>query len=172
MSRVTTWVAFVTCLVPAIVVAQQQTSPLNTESILRYLEQDLSIQPGVGFRKVRLGQSFASVAQIWGRPSSTERSGLLKVTNKWYYRAGDTQIILVGGKTVESIEVSGRFNSPFQTTEGARFGMSPHQVTAIYGLPNRSEGLTYFGYTHRGIEFAMQNGTVRALRVFPAGTTN
>jgi len=144
-------------------------SPYTTESILKYLEQDLAIQPAVGFKNVRLGYSFDAVAKVWGKPYKVEQFPLFGITKKWLYKAGSTTIVLVGSKVVESIEVIGDFNSPFQTTEGIRFGTSPHQIIAVYGRPDKAKGLTLLVYTRRGIEFAMQNGNLKALRVFPAG---
>lgn len=162
----------VALMAPLIANAEQQTPSFDTESILRYVDQDLSIEPGIGFKKVRLGQSFKSVAQNWGKPTSVKKSGLFSAENKWYYQAGDSLVIVTGGNAVESIEVSGKFNSPFQTTEGARFGMSLHQVTAIYGRPSGGRDLSYLKYARRGIEFAMHNGVLRAMRVFPAARSN
>jgi len=161
---------FAIALMPAMVSAQQ-TSPFTTESILRYLEQDYNIKPGRGFKNVQLGYTFAAVNKIWGKPKSVEQFPLFGLNKKWRYSAGETQIILVGNKQVESIEVIGDFTSPFQTTEGVRFGMSPQQIISVYGRPNRAKGLTYFNYDRRGVEFAMENGVLRALRVFFPGST-
>ncbi len=145
---------------------------VSSESVLRDLEQDLNIQPGYGFKKVRLGYTFNQVSSVWGQPSNVQQFPLFGVTKKWSYIAGSTRIVLVGNNVVESIEVIGDFSSPFQTSEGVRFGTSPHQIIAVYGRPDAAKGLEHLTYNRRGIEFAMENGNLRALRVFPAGRAN
>lgn len=162
------WSTALLFLLPPVALPQQ----ISTESVLRYLEQDLNIQPGLGFKKVRLGYSFAKVSSIWGQPSNVQQFPVFGLTKKWSYNAGSTRIVLVGNKVVESIEVIGDVSSPFQTSEGVRFGTSPHQIIAVYGRPDKAKGLEYLTYNRRGIEFAMENGNLRALRVFPAGRAN
>jgi len=155
------------CVLAAGMTAEaQQTNAPSTQSILQYLLQDLFIKAGYGFKKVHLGQSFSEVVRAWGQPAETEQFWLLGLSNKWRYRAGSTVIVLVGDERVESIEVIGDMTTPFETVEGGRFGMTPHQLISIYGRPSNPGDLIHLSYYPRGIEFAMQNGGLRALRVF------
>ncbi len=138
------------------------------ELVTRYLQQDVFLRPGVGFQRVKLGQSFASVARTWGRPSAAGRTGLLGTRKVWSYRAGpNTNIVLSGGDRVTSIEVRGNMVSPYQSSEGIGFGTTPQQVTTVYGEADRATDIARLSYLSRGIEFSFSSGALRAMRVFP-----
>ena len=105
----------------------QAPPPATGEVITRYLQQDIFIRPGVGFRSVQLGHSFVQVAQVWGEPVGMRRTGFFRSNRIWGYQVGpNTEVLLSGPSRVTTIEVRGTMGSAFQSTEGARFGMTPH----------------------------------------------
>ena len=137
------------------------------EVITRYMQQDIFIRPGVGFRRVQLGHSFVRVAQTWGEPMGMRRSGFFRNKRVWGYQVGpNTEVLLSGPSSVTAIEVRGTMASAFQSTEGARFGMTPQQITSIYGRPDNREEDRY-SYFRRGVEFDFESGVVRKIRVVP-----
>lgn len=143
-----------------------QQPRITPESVIRYLQQDIFISPGVGFQKVQVGQSFQHVALIWGNPNQAYDSDVgSKIA--WVYRIDhESEIALSGSTKVESIEITGSFNSPYTSSEGANFGMTPHQVVSIYGQPAEGGNLVKLRYPHKGITFGFKNGALRMMRVF------
>lgn len=138
-------------------------APITAERVMRSLQQDLFIKPGVGFRRVRVGHPFDRVARIWGNPTNRETSLLTKT---WIYQTvDDTSVIVRGGRDVDSIQVVAGVNSEFQSVEGARFGMAPYQVVAIYGNPDKRKS-NLLSYGKRGIEFGFVRGALRSIKVF------
>lgn len=149
--------------------ATQSTSVLKItpESVIRYLHQDLFISPGRGFQKVQIGHTFQQVARAWGQPNKSYDSDIGSKT-AWVYRIGrDSEIAVSGGTRVRSIEVTGSFNSQFSTSEGANFGMTPHQVIGIYGRPSGDEDLVKLRYPNKGITFGFKNGALGSMKVYP-----
>ncbi len=149
------------------VVAQSDTPRITPETIVRYLSQDLFLSPGVGFKQVQVGQPFARVAQVWGTPSKGFESSETGNKVVWLYLARNSSISLTGGSNVKTIRIEGSFNSPFASSEGAHFGMTPHQVISIYGRPEENEDLTHLSYPSKGIEFSFEHGGLKWMRVFP-----
>lgn len=146
----------------------QAPPPATGEVITRYLQQDIFIRPGVGFRSVQLGHSFVQVAQTWGEPVGMRRTGFFRSNRIWGYQIGpNTEVLLSGPSRVTTIEVRGTMASTFQSTEGARFGMTPQQIRSIYGRPDSSEGHR-FTYSRRGVEFDFESGVLRKIRVVQA----
>ena len=140
---------------------------VTPESVIRYLQQDLFVTPGMGFRKVRIGSTFEQVMQAWGNPNKSSSSDI-GAKKAWVYSVDRGSEISVSGSTkVESIEVSGSFNSPFSSIEGANFGMTPHQVISIYGKPADEGKLAKLRYPDRGIVFVFKSGALTSMRVFP-----
>ncbi|MFC1680577.1 hypothetical protein ACFL1S_02135 [Pseudomonadota bacterium] len=136
------------------------------ESVIRYLHQDLYISPGVGFQKVQIGNSFQQVALAWGDPTKSSNSDIGGKT-VWVYRIGsDSEIAVSGGTRVSSIEVTGSFNSSYATSEGANFGMTPHQVIGIYGKPSGNESLVKLHYPNKGITFGFKSGALQLMKVY------
>ncbi len=138
------------------------STPITAETVIRHLQQDRQLLPGVGFRKIRLGHSFDHVARTWGPPTQ-RRSKLFSKT--WEYRVGNgTRVILRGRKQVSSIEVEAAYDSELRSAEGARFGMATYQVVSIYGPPDRNTGDTLI-YARKGIEFGFAQGALRTVKV-------
>lgn len=143
--------------------------PLPGELVTRYLQQDIFLKPGIGFERVRIGDSFEQVARRWGQPESIRGTSFLGRSKAWIYGAGqDAFVIVSGGKKVNGIEVVGDFNSPFESTEGVRFGMTPQQVTTIYGSTAADATLTTLTYPGRGIKLTFKGGGLRSMYVFAA----
>ena len=141
---------------------------ITPESVIRYIHQDLFISPGTGFHKVQIGHTFQQVALAWGQPNKTYDSDVGGKT-AWVYRIDrDSEIAVSGGTRVRSIEVTGSFNSQFATSEGANFGMTPHQVIGIYGRPSGDDDLVKLRYPDKGITFGFKNGALRYMNVYPA----
>lgn len=139
---------------------------ITPESVVRYLNQDLFISPGVGFDKVRIGHTFQQVARAWGNPNKSYDDDLGSKT-AWVYKIGrDSEIAVSGGTRVYSIEITGSFNSPFSTSQGANFGMTPHQVIGIYGKPSGSENLEKLRYPNKGITFRFKGGALQWMKVY------
>jgi hypothetical protein len=139
---------------------------ITLESAIRYLQQDIFISPGVGFQKVQVGHSFQHVALTWGNPNQAYDSDVGSRI-AWVYRVdNDSEIALIGSTRVESIEITGSFNSSFTSSEGANFGMTPHQVISIYGRPAEDGNLVKLRYPDKGIAFGFKNGALRTMRVF------
>ncbi len=157
------------CLLASVVMggaeADSTTARITPEAIVRYLMQDMFISPGVGFQKVQIGQTFTQVAESWGNPNRADRpteTGYVV----WEYDAGDSKIRVAGGSKVTSIKVIGTLNSPFTSSEGASFGMTPQQVITIYGSPSDSNNLAKIRYPNRGIEFGFEHGALKWMSVF------
>lgn len=151
--------------------AQSETSatpaPPPTGLVLRYLQQDVFVTPGTGFRRVRIGDTFKKVAKIWGQPKQTRRNPLTG-TRKWKYEAGDKTILIVAGKTtVDEISVIGSTNSAYQSTQGARFGMTTGEVMRLYPGRRPPGKLKRLAYPRQGIAFAFESGKLAAMQVFP-----
>ncbi len=163
-----TLIAGVLAVTAVSVGAQTASTSHPAEIASRYLQQDIFVRPGIGFQRVRLGNSFVEVARTWGTPLKETRSALFGLTKTWVYNGGqDTQVVVSGGSKVDAIEVVGGVTSPYQSSEGARFGMSPHQLITIYGAPREADELSRLSYPRRGIEFAFANGALRSIKVFP-----
>ena len=142
---------------------------ITPESVIRYLHQDLFISPGVGFDKVRIGYTFQQVELAWGNPNKTYDSDVGSKT-AWVYEIGrDSEIAVSGGTRVTSIEILGSFNSPFSTTQGANFGMTPHQVIGIYGKPSGTEDLARLRYPEKGITFNFKSGALQRIKIYSPG---
>lgn len=146
--------------------AQSDVPRITPETVVRYLSQDLFLVPGVGFKKVQIGHAFIQVAQVWGTPNKGFESSDTGNKVVWLYLAKDSSISLTGGSTVKTIRIEGSFNSPFASSEGAHFGMTPHQIISIYGPPDESDGLTQLSYAAKGIEFSFEHGALKWMRVF------
>ncbi|MDH3636943.1 MAG: hypothetical protein OES09_00565 [Gammaproteobacteria bacterium] len=138
-------------------------APATAQMLIRQLQQDAFVRPGLGFRRVQLGHGFDQVARAWGSP--TRRKSTL-LSSIWEYRVvNDTSVILRGGSTVDSIEVIAGFNSELQSAEGARFGMATYQVISIYGNPDKRTS-NNLSYLRKGIEFGFARGGLRSIKVF------
>ena len=146
--------------------AQSDAPRVTPETIVRYLSQDLFLSPGVGFKRVRIGLPFVKVAQVWGVPNKGFESSETGNQVIWLYLARDSSISLTGGSNVKTIRIEGSLTSPFSSSEGAHFGMTPHQVISIYGPPEENVNLTRLSYPSRGIEFAFEHGGLKWMRVF------
>ena len=143
---------------------------ITPESVIRYLHQDLFVTPGVGFQKVRIGQTFQQVASAWGNPNKAYDSDVGSEI-AWVYQIGrDSEIAVTGSRRVSSIVISGTFNSPFSSTEGVNFGMTPHQVIGVYGKPAGDEDLVKLRYPKKGITFGFKSGALRSMRVYRPGS--
>ena len=146
--------------------AQSNDSVITPEKVVRYLSQDLFLSPGVGFKRVQVGHPFVQVKRVWGKPNRGFESS--EVGNKviWVYLANDSSISLTGGSRVKAIRVEGSFTSPFSSSEGAQFGMTPQQVISIYGPPKEKDNLVHLSYPSKGIEFKFEHGGLKWMRVF------
>lgn len=146
--------------------AQSNAPRVTPETIARYLSQDIFLSPGIGFKQVQLGHAFVQVAQVWGTPNKGFEDTETGSKVVWVYLAKDSTISLTGGSSVKAIRVEGSFNSPFASSEGAHFGMTPHQVISIYGPPETNDDLTNISYPSKGIEFSFEHGGLKWMRVF------
>ena len=157
------------CLLASAVVnaiqAESTYPRITPEAVVRYLQQDLFVSPGIGFKKVRIGQTFQQVAQSWGHPNKAGKQTDTGYT-VWEYHAGDSRISVGGGAKVTSIKVVGSLNSPFASREGANFGMTPQQIITIYGVPSNSTNLARLRYPAKGIEFGFEHGALKQISVF------
>ena len=165
-------IALAGCLLTAVfasTAAAQSAAPrITAETVVRYLQKDLFISPGVGFQKVRIGNTFEQVARVWGLPNKKLESSEAGSQVIWVYNIdSDSEIALAGSSKVSTIRVLGSFNSPFSSREGAHFGMTPHQVISIYGAPADAGNLTRLRYPKKGIAFAFEQGALRAMQVKP-----
>lgn len=157
------------CLVCGTGVAQtapdQPVTPADL--VLHYLQQDMFLRPGSGFQRVHLGQAFEQAARVWGDPKNVQRQRL-NGNKTWVYEAADGTVLILSGKqTIKSISVAGASNSLYQSTQGARFGMTPRDVARLYpGSPPRGK-VKQLSYPRLGISFRFVNGTLGAMRVFP-----
>jgi hypothetical protein len=150
----------------AVGAAMAEQPRITLESAIRYLQQDIFILPGVGFQKVQVGHSFQHVALTWGNPNQAYDSDVGSRI-AWVYRVDNaSEIALTGSTRVESIDISGSFNSSFTSREGANFGMTPHQVISIYGKPAEEGNLVKLRYPDKGITFGFKNGALRTMRVY------
>lgn len=155
---------------PGSTIADEADAPQVTpETVIRYLQQDVFISPGIGFQKVRIGDAFDQVAKTWGNPNKAYDSDVGSKTAWVYFLGRGSEIALSGGTKVDSIEVTGSFNSPFSSIEGASFGMTPHQVISIYGKPADEGNLSKLRYPKKGIAFGFKSGALHSIRVFPSG---
>ena len=146
-------------------VADSTTPRITPEAIVRFLMQDLFVSPGIGFEKVHIGQTFTQVAESWGNPSKAGESSDTGYV-VWEYDTGDSKIRVAGGSKVTSIRVIGTLNSPFTSSEGASFGMTPQQVITIYGYPTDPNNLAKLRYPNKGIEFGFEHGALKWMSVF------
>lgn len=151
-----------------------QTAPdqpvTPADLVLRYLQQDMFLRPGSGFQRVHIGQTFDQAAQVWGDPKNTQHQRL-DANNQWVYEAADgTVLILNGNNTIKSITVAGASNSLYQSTQGARFGMTPAEVARLYPGPPPRGKVRQLSYPRLGISFRFVDGTLAAMEVFPPGS--
>ena len=146
--------------------AQSNVPEITPEKVVRYLSQDLFLSPGVGFKQVQVGHPFVQVERVWGRPNKGFEFSEIGNKVVWVYLADDSSISLTGGSTVKAIRVEGSFTSPFSSSEGAHFGMTPQQVISIYGPPEDTDSLTHLSYPSKGIEFRFEHGGLKWMRVF------
>ena len=146
-------------------VADSTTARITPEAIVRFLMQDLFVSPGIGFEKVQIGQTFTHVAKSWGHPNKAAKPSETGYV-VWEYDTGDSKIRVAGGSKVTSIKVIGTLNSPFASSEGASFGMTPQQVITIYGAPSNSNNLAKLRYPDKGIEFGFEHGALKWISVF------
>lgn len=145
--------------------AQSTSSTIPFDHIAQYLQRDIFLQPGVGFERVQIGQSFDHVLKAWGQPQATRKRGLFRNTHEWFYGGGKDTVVSVKGKeNVREIKIRGNFTTPFQTVDGARFGMAPHEIVTIYGR-NADSSPTNLTYTSRGVGFEFVDGAVSAIIV-------
>ena len=145
--------------------AQSTTSTIPFDHIAQYLQRDIFLRPGVGFERVQIGQSFDHVLQAWGQPQATRKRGVFRNTHEWFYGGGkDTVVSVTGKKIVSEIKIRGTFTTPFQTVDGARFGMAPHEIVTIYGR-NADSSPTSLTYASRGVGFEFADGAVSAIIV-------
>ncbi len=134
--------------------------------VLHYLQQDMFLQPGTGFHRVHIGQSFAQAAKIWGQPKTAQKRRLDK-TKKWMYEAADGTVLMLSGEdSITAITVAGAPDSLYQSAQGARFGMTPAEVARLYpGAASRGR-VKKLAYPRLGISFSFINGTLAAMQVF------
>jgi len=138
--------------------AQSTANLTMREKMQMFLQQDAFIEPGVGFRQIRLGITFSEVLDIWGAPEKEEKSVLPGSKRSWFYKPEGVSLIILSGKdTVDTITVRGTPASIFQTLEGARFGISPDRVLRIYGEPSKEPKEDLIRYPELGVEFAFAN---------------
>ncbi len=156
------------CLLCGTTIAQtapdQPVTPADL--VLHYLQQDMFLRPGNGFQRVHIGQTFDQAAKVWGKPKTAKRGRVDKI-NQWVYEAGDGTVLILNGKqAINSITVAGASSSLYQSTQGARFGMTPSEVARLYpGLPPRGK-VKQLSYPRLGIAFSFANGTLAAMQVF------
>lgn len=140
----------------------------QAEAIIQHMERDVFVEPGLGLKRVHIGQSFRQVAKTWGLPNDNRRGGIFG-GREWLYLAEDgTQILVAGKKFVESMTLFGAANSPYQTLEGARFGMAPYQVVALYGASTDYGSAERQEYPSWGVSFEFSNGALSSIEVYRA----
>lgn len=165
---------FILVLISPIVCSQETSDQPNppvdipVEKVIRYLQSDIFVKPGLGLKKVRLGMTFRQVLEKWGKPEKSRRTGAFGRQIEWIYTAGDgTEILLSGGKMIGVISLRGKMQSSYETTEGARFGMATYSITSIYGRPREGFKDSIMDYPKRGIKFIFRNGRVHIITVKP-----
>jgi len=149
-------------LLPLWAVAAEPPGAELPDQITRYLQADVFIRPGVGFRSVHIGMPFSAVREAWGTPDRTRRG----FSRKWYYKPeAASLIVLHGNKTVQKLIVRGTPGSVFQTLEGVRFGMSPEQIRRVYGVPAGRKRNDKIRYSAQGIAFAFQDDALLEITI-------
>ncbi len=158
--------AVVSVLVCSATRAQIPNAPTITgDVVLGYLQRDVFLDPGRGFREVQIGQSFDRVAKVWGRPIKT-KTRILTRSKRWMYRSDDgTLLILQGKNNIEKITVEGNPSSAYQTVDGVRFGMTPREVVGFYSGARPRGKIQRLSYPRRGIAFDFRNGKLRSMHV-------
>ena len=137
----------------------------------QYRSQFILVEAGVGLRAVALGAPVVAAQRAWG-PSRTRRRGLpwARKTSR-FFRAGlYTEIRVDGRRVVERLVFRGRAGSLYETARGARFGMRPMEVVALYG-PGKIEGRETLAYPQRGIRFFFTGDLLTGFEVFPRAAT-
>lgn len=149
-------------------IAQTTSNPPvpHSDLAIQYLQQDMFLKPGTGFRGIHIGQGFDQVLKIWGKPKKAEKQ-LFGLKTVWAYNAENgTQMILTGKKTVKTITVVGEPASLYQSVEGARFGMSPNEIAHLYPGPTPLGRMKRLSYPRLGIAFSFKNNSLVAMEVF------
>lgn len=161
--------AWMLIALPSTLSAQTQVEPTTLQGniITQELQRDVFVRPGLGLKQVQIGHSFAHVVRTWGAPDSDRTRGILGRTREWRYSAGDgTQLIVSGKKAVDTMIVRGSVTSPYQTVEGARFGMAPYQVTAFYTGTQFAQSDQRLEFPTRGVSFEFHQGAMKSIEVY------
>lgn len=144
------------------------TSTANTLGILQYLQSDLFIRPGIGLRDVFLGQPIKAAIEKLGDPVKYKRTGLVSRSHKLVFKLNhDTYLGIKGKNRIRRLQISATDGSLYRTREGARFGMRPAEVIALYGKVDRKTKRNQIYYPLSGIGFVFSKGKLSSINIFP-----
>jgi len=151
----------------AATVTAPASSPQRLQALLTYLQQDIFLTPGVGLKKVKIGQPIALVIQAWGQPLQQKSSGFVGRIQQWLYRGlGNTDIIVFSqSQRVTRLSFRARLVSPYQTVNGLQFGMQPVQVRSLLGVGQSDNGQR-LAYPKKGLAVEFKEGRVQIISIF------
>jgi len=147
------------------------TSPQRLQTLLKYLQQDIFLTPGVGLKKVKIGQPVTQVLKIWGQPGQQQSTGFLGRLHQWLYRGlGNTDIIVTSlNGQVNRLSFRAHLVSPYQTVNGLQFGMLPVQVRSLFGSGQTGDD-GQLRYPTKGLAVEFKEGRVQIITIFQPRT--
>jgi len=142
-------------------------SPKNLQNLLKYLQQDIFLKPGVGLKKVQIGQPVTQVIKSWGQPEKKHSAGFLGRLDQWLYHGlGNTDIIVTSlNNQVSRMSFRAHLVSPYQTTNGLQFGMAPVQVRSLFGIGQVDDN-GQISYPDKGLAVTFKEGRVQIISIF------
>jgi len=145
----------------------QALSPQRLQTLLKYLQQDIFLTPGVGLKKVRIGQPVLQVIKAWGPPQQRQKAGFLGRQHQWLYHGlGNTDIIVTSrNDRVSRLSFRAHLASPYQTVDGLQFGMLPVQVRSLFGAGQPGDNGQLL-YPDKGLALEFKDGRVQIISIF------
>ena len=132
----------------------------SEQLLRRYLAQDIFLQPGIGLKRVKIGDNLNAILKTWDNLKAVrELGGDIPQQQLTYQAESNTRIIISGTTTVLKIAVVGGPGSSYRTQRGAHFGMPLHQVALLYrGLGQQASSTDTLSYPSQGIYFGFKGG--------------
>ncbi len=146
------------------------SSPQSLQNLLKYLQQDIFLTPGVGLKKVRIGQPISQVIKAWGPPQQRKNSGFLGRKQQWLYQGlGNTDIIVTSlNNRVNRLSFRAHLVSPYQTINGLQFGMVSVQVRSLLGVGQAGNNGQLL-YPDKGLTIEFKEGRGQNITIFKPG---
>ena len=132
----------------------------SEQLLRRYLAQDIFLQPGIGLKRVKIGDNLSAILKTWDNLIAVrELGGDIPQQQLTYQAESNTRIIISGTTTVLKIAVAGGPGASYRTQRGAHFGMPLHQVRMLYrDLNEQADSTGTLGYPSQGIYFGFKSG--------------